>query len=438
MTNLRKGLVGHWTMDNRDTSSGKLYDRTPYNNHGTLNGAPTTGTSGIVGEAYTFDAVDDWVDVSSPLPYSGTVTVVLWIAVNTSDADWDSSPSRREFFHDDVVELDQKVNQNVAFFYDGTGVGDVNNSSYAFPEDEWELATLRYDGSTVELIRGTEVLDTASHSNLASPTVAPRIGANYSDSSRVWGGDIAEVRVYDRALSNAEIKSIYNIRSARVQQSSLKSSLVGHWTMDNDDVDGGVHWSRAARKFDAETRGTPSFGVSGVVDGAASLVEADGDYLPIRNNSYATSDTVPELSVSAWVKTTNSDQYVMQYDRSELFRATTNNFSTHNGGVHDMSHTGAEDGNWHHLVFWYDNDSSGDRKRIYLDGSVSASVVDPHNGNPLSPDVERYGSIGAFGESGTFDGDESPRYTGDIDDVRLYERALDESEIATLYNKRQI
>jgi hypothetical protein len=50
--------------------------------------------------------------------------------------------------------------------------------------------------------------------------------------------------------------------------------------------------------------------------------------------------------------------------------------------------------------------------------------------------LDTYGAIGAFGESREFNQDDDPRLTGEVDDVRLYERALSEDEIQALYNMR--
>lgn len=224
------------------------------------------------------------------------------------------------------------------------------------------------------------------------------------------------------------------------QKMSLQKGLVGHWTMDSRDVDSVVR-NRAATSYHAEIRGTPTFGNNSPLNGSVELTEADGDYLPIRNNFYDTNTALPELSISAWIKTSANNQYVMQYDRSEFFRATTGVFASHSsidGSTSDMSYSGSQDGNWHHLVFWYDSDSSGNKKRMYIDGNVVQSLSDPHNGEALGSTTTTYGSIGAFGESRSFDGSEDARFTGQISDVRLYERALSESEINQLYQMRSL
>lgn len=224
------------------------------------------------------------------------------------------------------------------------------------------------------------------------------------------------------------------------QQMNLQKGLVGHWTMDSVDVDNGVVRDLSGYDHHAEVRGSPTFGDSGIVNGGATFVEADGDYLPIRDKFYTEVESVPEITVSAWYKGTNNGDYIMQYDRSEVFRATNDVWVTHSdvsGGTSDMGYNAPTDGNWHHLVFWYDSDASGTRKRMYIDNSVDTELSDPHNGTGLGSGLDTYGAIASFGESRSFDGDEDPRLDGQLDDVRMYERALTESEINQLYQMRE-
>jgi len=220
---------------------------------------------------------------------------------------------------------------------------------------------------------------------------------------------------------------------------NLQKGLVGHWTMNNKDVDNGVVRDKSGYDHHAEVRGTPTFGNSGIVQGSASFTESNGDYLPIRDNFYTKVEEIPEVTVSVWYKGTNAGDYIIQYDRSEFFRCTTDVWVTNSnasGGISDMTYNAPTDGNWHHLVFWYDSDSSGTKKRMYIDNSVDTELSDPHNGTSLGSGLDTYGAIGAFGESREFNQDDDPRLTGELDDVRLYERALSEDEIQALYNMR--
>jgi hypothetical protein len=393
-----------------------LYDRTPYDNHGALKGSPATGTSGIVGEAYTFDASDDFIDVDSPLSYSGTVTVTAWVRLN---ADWNASPSRRHLFSDDVIEVEHKRNSNIELHYKGTVIGDVNDSAYEFPEDEWELATLRYDGSTVELIKGTTVLDSASHSSSDSPTVSPRIGAEYNNSSRVWGGGVAEIRVYARALSDGELEALYNVRTKREHSSGLQRGLKGRWTMDDQDISSGTVYDASAYDNHGTIVGTPTTGISGKVGEAIEFGEYD--YIQFDPDV-----NLPlEWTLSAWTVAEN----VADGDWNTLFRDGNHQVILHQStgelGMYDTTNnvfigTGYDgtqlEGGWHHLAVV----GQGGQQEFYVD-SVSVGTTSEQ-------------STTSIDTIGNYDGYD--QQWGKVDEVRLYDRAFSTDEINELYQKR--
>lgn len=221
---------------------------------------------------------------------------------------------------------------------------------------------------------------------------------------------------------------------------NLDKKLVGHWTMDSKDLSNGVMADRSGYGHHAGIRGSPTFNNSSPLGNAGDFVQSDGDYLPIQDKFYTEVEELPEITVSVWFKTTNTNDYIMQYDRSEFFRCTTDVWVTNSdssGGTSDMTFNAPVDGNWHHVVYWYDSDASGTRKRVYIDNQLDTELSDPHNGTGLGADLTRYGEIAAFGESGSFDDTQDPRFTGQMSDLRLYERALSEEEISALYNMRE-
>lgn len=112
------------------------------------------------------------------------------------------------------------------------------------------------------------------------------------------------------------------------------------------------------------------------------------------------------------------------------------------------------DGNWHHLVFTYDQTDS--KVRAYVDG-----VAVPYTGNgnivgggsPMGP-VKFWNTtrdnlnafvIGGWNKhaSGMGDGFKGPQdswihsYSGGMDQFRLYNKALTASEVAALYNSKR-
>ena len=79
-TPLQQGLVAWYPFD------GNASDMSGNGNHGTVNGA-TLGTDrhGFSGKAYSFDGVDDWIEVpsSSQLSIQENLSVSLWVELNS-------------------------------------------------------------------------------------------------------------------------------------------------------------------------------------------------------------------------------------------------------------------------------------------------------------------------------------------------------------------
>ena len=82
------------------------------------------------------------------------------------------------------------------------------------------------------------------------------------------------------------------------------------------------------------------------------------------------------------------------------------------------------DGFWHHVVGVYDGSLASDNIKLYVDGELQ-SVTYNHTDNIL--DIPAQLSVGCNnGETGDC-------FSGDIDEVRIYNRALTPAEIEYLY-----
>ena len=86
------------------------------------------------------------------------------------------------------------------------------------------------------------------------------------------------------------------------------------------------------------------------------------------------------------------------------------------------------DGRWHHVCVVY-------RKRakiIYVDGEQDRQIGNVHSG-ALGSGITRYGFIGDGSKATVFDGERTRSYfTGTIDDVRFYRKALTADQISSL------
>ncbi len=189
-----------------------------------------------------------------------------------------------------------------------------------------------------------------------------------------------------------------------------------------------------------------------LVNGKISkALDFDGvnDYIAIKNKKFNSPGAIQQMTVSGWVKTSEnngswtSNWSLLDFDRSEYF-----NFFVHgqgkasfctrgqNSGINDF-HAGqngqVNDGEWHHLVGVFD----GSKKYIYIDGVLSATENNPHNGNMIGSGFTRYGIIGDGSEASTFNGSRNQNYyKGKIDELRLLNIGLSSGWIATEYNNQ--
>ena len=207
------GLVGHWRFDEHDGQGCK--DASPAGNHGSLHGAARArGKAGGAIEC----GQDRFVEVphsKSLDDLSRGVTVCAWVN-RADDATWNTVVSREiaggpsEYFGLAVmkgkplfsIDPDGKHYQNVK------GDADV-------PAGQWVHLAGTYDNETFRLfVNGREVKSAKGAGPLRIADENPLlIGANTNSQGRTWvdcfHGLIDEVRIYDHALTPAEVAVVY-------------------------------------------------------------------------------------------------------------------------------------------------------------------------------------------------------------------------------------
>lgn len=89
-----------------------------------------------------------------------------------------------------------------------------------------------------------------------------------------------------------------------------------------------------------------------------------------------------------------------------------------------------DDGQWHHVAGVFDSSTL----TIYIDGNREGSAS---GGSTFGTGNTRYGFVGQRSEAEDVDGDTGVpwRFDGEVDDVRIYSRALSQAEVASLAGK---
>lgn len=215
-SSLQRGLVGHWIIDSTDVSGGTAYDRTAYNNHGSSNSI--TKTTGIWGDAYDFtNSSGIVVDNDESLQVIGDLTIAFWI-YPTNISGERQNPIHKDYTHEYTMTLET---DGALSFYFNDSDSNYNNYQVAdmFQSDnEWvHVVAVRDTGTEVRWYRNGSLFATKGW-NGGDPIEGGNsvsIGDGYTNA---LNGKMKDVRIYNRTLTEEEVRALYNMRSERVAQ----------------------------------------------------------------------------------------------------------------------------------------------------------------------------------------------------------------------------
>jgi len=214
-TPLQQGLVAWYPFD------GNASDISGNGNHGTVNGA-TLGTDrhGVSGQAYSFDGVDDFIELNkSAYPVGDGVTVSFWangkndLSKNTVIIDVRSTT--------DITALRVSLPYNSRIYWDlGDGLSTYLRTqkiaTLSYIKSKWTHWVFNADKSNgvmkifvdgiAWLTSGPKTLKTANLNDISSFMVGASTGY-------YWKGILDELKIYDRALSADEISLLYRAES---------------------------------------------------------------------------------------------------------------------------------------------------------------------------------------------------------------------------------
>ena len=84
-----------------------------------------------------------------------------------------------------------------------------SDGTFPFSANNWYLLTGTFDGTTARLYVNGELQSSAARSDIATTTNVLRIGQQKAGTNRWFNGRIDDVRIYNRALSAAEVQQTY-------------------------------------------------------------------------------------------------------------------------------------------------------------------------------------------------------------------------------------
>lgn len=444
---LQQGLVGHWTMNDEDTSGGTIYDKSAYNNHGTINGA-SPGQAGIVGQSFNFDGNDDYIVTNYLGPYdTNTFAISAWFKINlTTSADYSTIVDNYDGSYPQV-SIQYNENGNGLDFRLHDGNESIIISAGTQSGGVWIHGVLVRDkNEAIIYVNGKEEgrnSNASLNTNLQNSNI--QIGER-PDGNGSMDGQIADVRLYDRALSESEVNQLYNKRTTtNTIVNTTREGLVGHWTMDDLQTSGGEIADNSGNGYSVSIGSNATTGEPGII-GQSCLFDDSTDCLRSTENK----QNVTGLSVSTWIKPEGisvsypgvvtalpqsgsndfSDGFTMQlYSSNNALDVESRDLMNPSHAPNNSATTFGDDlsfDEWIHWV-WIYNESNGDHK-FFVDGEEAISF----SGNS-SQSIDMYRlSIGERYYSGSY----RQPFDGNIDDVRIYNRTLSQDEIRQLYEMK--
>ncbi len=213
------GLVGQWSFE--EGSGSTAADSSSSNNTGTLQNSPTWISGQVGSGALSLDGTDDYVNVpdSASLDLS-TFTVSGWINLTSNTNNWkpvftkeNASGGQRNF---GLYVENTTSNPRFHYSFMDSSCSGFNsyNSSATAQAGTWQHVTMTYDGSSFKFyINGSlDSTQTVSGAPCSSAT-AFRIGEP-AGAYDAFPGSVDEVRVYNRALSAADVSDLYSYTGA--------------------------------------------------------------------------------------------------------------------------------------------------------------------------------------------------------------------------------
>jgi hypothetical protein len=405
--------VSDWDFNE---GSGPATDDGTGDNDGTL--AEDAGWSADTpdgsGSSLSFDGRGDHVLVNdhSSLHLAGELTLMAWVK-ETAVGRYAKVVSRRTGSYFYFLGVDR------GHPYGGIGDGvsyTVSGKSILMSLDRWNHLAMVYNDDADRMFLhfdGTERMTAVSRSLPPTAGVDLVLGGNSQDASGRFNGDIDNVAIYNRALTDSEIRGLMNGASHPNQVASYG------FDGNVEDAGSGSHDGLlTGGSYTADRFGLPNAALR--LDGNDSVQIADHPDFQITGG----------LTLAAWIRerVPGSDAKIISRDSGDYFYFLGVDNGRPYGGIGDgINFTMTRKSiamipdQWHFVAFVYDD--AADRMQIYFDGTLDETFV--AQSLPLVTGVDL--TIGADFEGTRY------FFTGSIDGVAVYDQALDAAEIRESY-----
>ncbi len=421
---LNSGLVAHYPFSGNanDESGNELHAES-------VNATLTTDRYGNENKAYFFDGNENVIDFGNILNdvfLTNTFTISVWFNaqnyVNGNErpgmlvAKWNSV---------NLPENSFILYGNYLRFI--TGGKNTDIPDFDVPEvGTWNMLTVSVDNGVASIYLNAELQGVVSDHSCNTSTYSLLVGNHHNP---VYGfhGSIDDVRIYERPLSGEEVNCLYNV--------NLNEGLVAYYPLN------GHANNEAIDDFHGTMQNNPALTNNriGIEEQALNFDGTDQHISFDPENPIISS---PTFTISAWARmdgvgggSSNQNPIFVQRayntgQTSAISLHADNNSGNiafavrgHGTDADVVDAPGFEYGFWHHYL----GVVSADSVKLFVDGQL-VNAIELSTGTNYTEFINNV-DIGKHRYSGVDHG----LFNGDIDEVRIYNRPLNNQEVQALY-----
>lgn len=404
-------------------------DASGFENHASVNGAHLAQDRfGVANSAFHFDGETNFLSAPNGVHLNTDLaTVSFWVNVTEipgqGEAYLISFGGWQERYKVSLPSHGKLIWTTNADAISDMDAGDGNELQVGV----WTHVAMVHDGAQDKIYMNGVLANQKDVAGNLNATDKPLgIGYNIVEPGNYFNGALDEIMIFGEALTDQQIADLYADQST---PPVFGDALVAEYAFSNNLMDGTVFANQAKGTDVKMTTDRFGFGYSAVAFNGTS------SHLDIDNSAQLNS---PATTVSFWINVGalpgQGEVFVASFggwqERWKISLPSHGKIvwtTNHTNGISDMD---AGDGNelqsgeWKHLVFVHD----GAQDKIYMDGAVIATkdVVGDLNATTM-PLGLGYSPI----DNGLF-------FDGSLDEVRIYNYALDDQAIADLYAEQSM
>ena len=436
--------VAYWRFD--EGGGATAYDDSTNNNDGTM--TPSTGgTNTAAGQMWTrqgkisgaaeFDGTDDRTTLGDVDLNNGGNTVGFWVKASAIGANKDLFSKYTSGSNNGEWNFRLRSDNKIHFWYYASGNHTFLSSS-TFSQDQWYYVTFVYTWGTGSSAKwyingqedtGASWTDGTGNGAFTDVATAAMLGAGNSGSPlNFFNGYIDDVRIYNYARTAAQVMTDYNAGSAAHLGAGTDPNEgnppVGYWTM--NEGSGSTVYDRSGNNNNGTiTNATFAAGKHG----STLSFDGDGDYVDISASS--TLGLTSALTFEAWIKPSAYGTWDRILE-SNVGCCTVLGLSENKGVYFGLTKGGSQYyingtspvslGTWQHVVGTWD----GTTMKTYVNGIQKDTMS---LAGPIDDKSSAAWKIGRYVGGTGYD------FSGLIDEVKIYDYARTQAQIAYDYNK---